>query len=453
MSFHLRHALVLGLFLLLVGCGKRTPVETVSPETSGVEFEERSLTHLDTEWPGWRGPGQNGIVPNCNAPLTWSDKDSIRWRRPIPGRGHSSPTVVGDQVYLATATQDPEQQIVLAVDRNTGDLLWNTTVSEGGFPSSGQMHSKSTNANGTVACDSERVFTAFLHHDKILAYAIDAVTGEIAWTQELGAFNSKFGYAPSPVLYHSLVIFAADNQGGGYLVALDHETGGIAWRIARAAASSYSSPMVARVGGKDQLLISGTGYVTSYDPRSGEQLWQTRGTAEATCGTIVTSPDGIFASGGHPQKQTVALSPTGQLQWSSRTSLYEPSMIALNGYLYGVTDNGIACCWNQTDGQELWKERLQGGFSASPVACGDKIIVSNLQGETYVFKADPSSYQELAVNRLGSDCYASPAVVGNQLFLRVGIGSGNARQEELICIEAASASPPEAAPSVSQVIP
>ncbi|MCG6156084.1 outer membrane protein assembly factor BamB family protein [Rubinisphaera margarita] len=453
MSSHCRLSLSACLLILLAGCGKRTPVETVSPETSGVEFAERSLAHLDGEWPGWRGLDHNGVAVNCSVPTSWGEDQAIRWRVPVPGRGHSSPTVVEDRIYLATATDQPDQQSILAYDRESGEQLWKTIISEGGFPPAGQMHSKSTHANGTVACDGERVFGAFLHHDKVLAYGLDAATGDLDWTQELGAFNSKFGYAPSPVLYHSLVIFAADNQGGGYLAALDHETGGIAWRIERAAVSSYSSPTVASVGGRDQLLIPGTGYVTSYDPRSGEQLWQTLGTAEATCGTVVTSADAIFASGGFPQKQTVAFSPAGQLLWSSRTSLYEPSLIALDGYLYGVTDNGIACCWNQTDGQELWKERLQGGFSASPVACGDHILVSNLQGDTYVFKADPSSYQEVAVNKLGTDCYASPAIVGNQLFLRVGIGSGNARREELICIEVPSPSPTEADAPISQVIP
>ncbi len=108
------------------------------------------------------------------------------------------------------------------------------------------------------------------------------------------------------------MIFAADNQGGGYIAALDAETGEIAWRVARDNISSYSSPIVAKVGERDQLLISGCGAVTSYEPTTGQLLWRTESVAEATCGTIVTTSDLIFASGGYPEKETVCLSADGK---------------------------------------------------------------------------------------------------------------------------------------------
>ncbi|MBV11079.1 MAG: serine/threonine protein kinase, partial [Rubinisphaera sp.] len=179
---------------------------------------------------------------------------------------------------------------------------------------------------------------------------------------------------------------------------------------------------------------SGGEKIISYDPRTGKEDWQTPGTAEATCGTIVVAKDIIIASGGYPQSQTIALDGTGQKQWEVKTKLYEPSLIAVGEALFGITDKGIAYCWDVATGAEQWKERLGGSFSASPVAVGNTIYVSNLEGQTFVFKADSSSYQQISVNRLGTDCYASSAVYDENIYLRIGTGNGSHRQEELVCL-------------------
>lgn len=192
--------------------------------------------------------------------------------------------------------------------------------------------------------------------------------------------------------------------------------------------------MVANVGGRDQLLISGCDQVTSYDPATGKELWNTPCLAEATCGTIVTSGDLIFASGGYPKRETVCLSADGKILWSDKTKIYEPSMLADGEQLYGVTDDGIAYCWSASSGDVLWKSRLRGSFSASPILCNGLIYISNLSGETFVFEANADGYKEVAINKLGDDCYASPAAVDGQLFLRVGTQSGGGRREQLVCI-------------------
>ncbi len=422
------------VLIALSGCQKKTPVKQVSIEQSSVSFSEKDLSHLKSEWPGWRGPDQSGVSGEADTPTHWSETENVKWRVDVPGRGNASPVIVNNRIYLATADDTAQKQSVVAFDVADGRQLWSTTVSEGGFPSSGQMHPKSTHANGTVLCDGTRVITAFLHHDKITAYALNAETGEVIWSQELGAFNSKFGYAPSPVLYNSFVIIACDNQGGGYLCALDAESGELAWRVERPLASTYSSPRIANVDEKDQLLISGGEKIISYDPRTGKENWQTPGTAEATCGTVVVAKDLIIASGGYPQSQTIALDSAGQKQWEVKTKLYEPSLITVGDALFGITDKGIAYCWDIATGAERWKERLGGNFSASPVAVGDTIYVSNLEGQTFVFKADSSSFQQISVNRLGTDCYASPAVYDGDIYLRIGTGNGQSRQEELVCL-------------------
>ncbi len=420
--------------VLVLGCRKSSPVNEISIAASGVEIKEvEPLADLTRSWPAWRGPTGDGIAIDQQAPTTWSESEGVVWMSDVPGRGHGSPTVVGNQVLLATALDSEQQQLVLAYDRETGEELWSTVVHAGNFPSKREIHNKGSNANSTLACDGKLAFIAFFNGGKVTATALD-LDGNIVWQQELGAFSSKFGFAPSPVLYKSFVIFAVDNWGGGYIAAVEADSGKIAWKTARDAKNSHSSPLIANVGGQDQLLICGLNTVDSYDPATGERRWSTAGTAETTCGTMVVAGDKVVASGGFPETQTICLSATGDKLWENGINVYEPSILAVGDAIFAVSDKGIAYCWSAEDGHELWKKRLGGSFSASPIVCSGNIYVSDLSGKTYVFKASPESYQEIAVNQLGADCYASPAVVGNQIFLRVGFGSGEQRREKLVCI-------------------
>lgn len=413
------------------GCGKKNPVEMVSADQSGVVVRDVASAS-ESDWNGWRGPRHDGVAVEQPIVTQWDEETNIRWKADVPGRGHSSPIVVGDAVFLATADENSETQSILCFDRTDGSKKWEKVIHQGGFPSPGEIHKKATNANGTIASDGERLYIGMFNSDSIIATAL-SLDGQILWQEPVGKFVSKFGYAPSPILYKSLVILAADNRGGGYLVALDGESGKIAWRVPRGDKSSYSSPMVANVGGRDQILISGNDAVASYDPTTGEELWQTECVAEATCGTVVVANDRIFASGGYPQNETVCLTPKGELVWSVSDDVYEPSMLAIGDYLLAVDDAGIARCWSAASGDELWKKRLGGNFSASPVMVGETILVPNLDGKTFVFRAG-EKYESISTNRLGDDCYASPAVSNGDLFLRIGRGQGRDRSEQLVCI-------------------
>lgn len=425
-----------GLLVLLfaVGCRPSTPVEEVSVAESGIEVAETSHTTAESDWPGWRGPNRNGLAIDQPVAIQWSD-ENIKWKADVPGRGHSSPTIVGDLVVLATAIENEEKQQILAFDRTDGSKKWTTTIHEGSFPAQRAIHQKATNANGTVASDGNQLYTAAFNNGKIYVTALN-LDGEQQWQTEVGAFASKFGYAPSPVLYKSLVIIAADNFGGGYLTALDVQSGEVAWRTARGDASSYSSPTVATVGGVDQLFITGGDRLASYDPATGKENWATPGLSEATCGTVVATDQHVFASGGYPGKETVCLSAEGEKIWSNRIKLYEPSLLVFEDHVYAITDGGIAYCWSADTGKQSWKERIGGNFSSSPIACNGNIYVANLSGDCFVFEANPAGYENLATNHIGDDCYASPAVSQGELFFRVGIGSGQNRTEQLICVSA-----------------
>jgi outer membrane protein assembly factor BamB len=423
---------------LLSGCQRTTSVEEISAVEGGSSSqpplaEDRAA--LAGQWPGWRGPLNNGVAPDNDATRREWDETSVLWESPVAGRGHSSPVVVGDLVMLATADESALQQSVVAYDRKSGEKRWATVVHKGNFPAPGEVHKKGTNANGTVACDGERVYCVFLNGGKIVASALN-LKGEPVWNRELGAFNSKFGYAPSPILYRELLLVAADNRGGGYLVGVDRESGKIVWRKNRPEIATYSSPFVAHVGGKDQLVISGCHSLCSYDPRTGDKNWETKCIAEATCGTVVTDGERFFASGGYPERQTVGVSASGEILWHDRNHLYEPSMVCLENVLVGVSDRGVAYGWNPKTGKMYWEQRIGGSFSASPVAINGLIYVPDLRGNTYVFEATESGLKTVATNQLGDDSYASPAIVDGQIFLRVGFGRGPQRTEKLICISA-----------------
>ncbi|GIW99236.1 MAG: serine/threonine protein kinase [Pirellulaceae bacterium] len=431
--------LVLSLVLAATaGCTRRTFVDEVSVEASGVTVKDVSHDHLRDQWPMWRGPTNDGIAPEGQDPPThWSTSENVRWVADVPGRGHASPVVVSDRVILATAIEPLEQQLVVAYARDTGDLVFQTLIHEGNFPRRNEVHQKASHANSTVACDGSRIYATFFHAGSITTTALD-MEGNIVWRQDLGPFISKFGYAPSPLLYQSLVIVAADHSGGGFLVALDSETGRVAWRVARPPGASCSSPMIARIDGQDRIFLCGCDQVVAYDPHTGRRVWSANETTETTCGTMVAWNGMVYASGGYPRSQTVALSHDGVKLWDNRIKVYEPSLLVTDGHVYAISDNGIAYCWSATDGRERWKHRLGGNFSASPVLCNDKIFVSNLSGKHFVLAANPEEFQEIAVNSLGDDCYASPAIVGGDIFLRLGMGIGEQRREKLVCLRRAS---------------
>lgn len=422
--------------LLLVGCGPnivKTEVEEISVGASGVELQEAETLDPAANWATWRGPTGDGHAVAKSAPTEWDGFDSAAWVADIPGRGHSSPIVVGDRVLLASADENAKKQMVLAYDRTSGEKLWEKVLHEGNFPSKDEMHEKATHANGTLASDGKHAFISFLNNNTVIATALD-LDGEVVWQKEIGAFSSRFGYAASPVLYKSFVIFSVDTWGGAYLAALDAATGEIAWRITRASHDSHSTPLVASVGGKDQLLISGCNEVCSYDPATGDEIWKIQATSDTTCGTMVTDGERVFASGGYPAKQTICISAEGEKLWDNKIKIYEPSMLLVDGFVYAVSDGGIAYCWAAEDGKEQWKKRLSGNFSSSPTLCNGNIYVSDLGGKTRIFKASSESYEEVAVNELGSDCYASPAILEGEIFMRVGDGGKGTRTEKLVCI-------------------
>lgn len=386
------------------------------------------------DWPWWRGPAGNGIAAaEQNPPLSWSDSENIVWSAPLPGRGHGSATVVGDQVVLATADEVREIQSVLCLSRHTGELLWKRAIHVGGLEK--KSNEKASQASCTLACDGKRFFVNFLNKGVVYTTAVSR-EGEKLWQTKVSEYVTHQGFSSSPALYGPLVIVSADTKRGGAICGLNRASGEEVWRVERPKLPNYVSPSILRVAGRTQLLFSGCDLVTSLDPLTGTKLWETKGATTECVTTMVTDGQRVFTSGGYPRNHVSAIVADGsrEVAWNQSVRVYVPSMLVRDRYLYVVADAGIAVCFNSEDGSSLWRGRLGGTFSSSPVMVGDHILATNERGATFVYKANPAAFELVGQNQLGEEVFATPTVCGGRIYLRSASREGGRRRETLYCI-------------------
>lgn len=388
---------------------------------------------LNRDWPNWRGPTRDGIASaGQRLPVNWGESSNILWKAAIPGKGHGSPTVVGDRIYLPTADPIKRSQSVLCLDRQQGRVVWNAVVHpQGGDPG---KHPNSSAASSSVACDGDRLYISFLNQGAVYTSMLD-LNGKVLWQTKVCDFVVHQGFAASPVLHESLVLVSADSRAGGVVAGLDRQTGRKVWSESRPKVANYTTPAVIQAAGRTQLVLAGCNLWTSLDPTSGRKLWEISGSTEECVVTMVSDGTRVFASGGWPRNHTAALlaDGSGTVAWQNNARVYVPSMICQEGHLYAVMDAGMAVCWKADTGEELWKERLGGDFYSSPVRVDGRIYASNVAGQTFVYAATPQGFALLAKNQLGQEAYASPVICGNRIYLRHA-QRGEQRQEFLYCV-------------------
>lgn len=427
-----RLLLVLSLFLAVVS-ESGLPRAAEPAKTSRVE----PIQFDAADWPWWRGPQRNGIASaEQKPPLKWSETENVLWRSPVPGRGHGSPTVVGDQIFLATAEHDREAQSVLCFQRQTGEKLWQTDIHHGSFEAVLKKgNTKSSLASSTVACDGQRLFINFLHEGAIYTTALNR-DGKQLWQTKITDYVLHQGFGSSPAVYQSLVIVSADNKGGGVIAALDRVTGRFVWKQERPKFPNYTSPIILNVAGREQLFFTGCDLVTSFDPQTGKKLWEIEGATTECVTSTVTDGQLIFTSGGYPKNHLSAVRAdgSGKVEWENGSRVYVPSMLVRNDYLYAVLDAGVAMCWKCDTGKEVWKGRLGGTFSASPVLVGEHLFATNEAGQTFVFQANPEAFELVAENSLGGEVFATPTICGSRIYFRIAHQVDGERRESLLCV-------------------
>lgn len=405
-------------------------------------------------WPQWRGPASQGVSEEKNLPTEWSGTKNIQWKTPIAGRGHSSPIVWGNRIFLTTSIEGavvadakPYKHIigkeefkhpdwtgsdhsytfkVICVDTAKGKILWERTAYDG--PVFDHRHRRNTYASPTPVTDGKYVY-AFFGSEGIYCYDF---AGKLVWKQSLGGIPQLgMGAGSSPVLYEGLVIVTADQEMGdtSYITALDQKTGKAVWKTPRNNHASWATPVLVKTAKRTELIVSGSETIVAYDPATGKEFWTCKGVESHAIPTPVVSGDIAVFSAGSQAKRAMAIrlggsgdiTETPNVLWKyAKGTAYVPSPILYGDYVYLMTDAGLLTCLEVKTGEVKYEGSrvpIPAKFMGSPVAFDGKILLTSEDGDTFVLKAGPK-YEVLGTNSLGEPIYASPAISNGKIFIR-----------------------------------
>ena len=390
------------------------------------------------QWARFRGPNGQGISSATGLPTQWSDTENIAWKTPIPGEGWSSPVIWDNHIFLTSATDGGRECRVIAVDRRTGEILWDRMVFVQELTSRNNRNSRAT---PTPVTDGERVYALFPNGHFV---ALD-FEGNIVWINPFD-FYSGHGLGTSPMLYGDLLITAINpsNRVQGderfigwqrpwdqsFLLAIDKNTGEERWRTPRGMSRiSHSVPVVIQVDGKDQIVSVVGDLVQGFEPATGELIWQVRGSGEPAVPTPAIGEGMVFASftGGQPIHGIKTngkgdVTDTHVVWRQQEGSPLISSFLYANSVLYSADNRSNFTAFKAETGEVLWQHRLDGGRpDSSPIYADGKIYVTTHEGITTVFRpnANPAVAAEvIAVNDIGAMVQATLAIAGNQIFLR-----------------------------------
>ncbi|MBV9124641.1 MAG: PQQ-binding-like beta-propeller repeat protein [Planctomycetes bacterium] len=391
-----------------------------------------SLPCFAENWPGFRGPTGQGISSEKNLPLTWSLRENLAWRVDIPGVGWSSPIVWGDRVFVTSANPEGTSCHVLGIDLHSGKILWDREVVR---QTTNRKEPQNSHATPTPVTDGRLVFAAF-NGGKLAALDFD---GHIVWTREDLNFFSKHGLSVSPILYRDLLIMPFDGNNaqdltegylkaweGAFILALDKKTGREKWRARRGLSrQAHVTPMIIEVEGKPQLISAAGDVVQGFDPETGERLWTVHSTGEGVVPSIVYGQGLIFTSSGFGSPTIRAIRPGGHgdvtathIVWESRDNVpTKPSFLYTDGLLFCIKETGVISCLDAQTGKTLWRHRLGGNYSASPVLAEGRLYCLGEDGSTTVL-APERQFKRLARNELEGFCQASPAISQGRILIR-----------------------------------
>jgi outer membrane protein assembly factor BamB len=413
------------------------------------------------DWPQWRGPQGNGATDEKNLPSKWSATENVAWTAAIGGLGVSSPIVSGDRVFVTSqigtgvrkagnhprlaqganagvageralgtprdtqaAAEGRTYFVVEAFNRADGRRLWQHRMEATG-PLPG-VHDKHNLASPSPVTDGQIVY-AWFGTGQIVALDLN---GKVVWErhlgQEIGPFDINWGHASSPTLYGDTVLLLCDHAPASYLLAVDKKTGKERWRADRGKGRmSYTTPFVVETATGPELIVNSSQRVDAYDPRSGVFLWHVGGSNQFPI-PAPTFHDGVlYMTRGYRSGPYMAIRPGGRGDISASHVIWEvptgapyiSSLVYHEGILYMASDVGAVTAIDAATGKRIWQERVEGIFSASPVAADGKVYFVSETGETIVLKAGRQA-EVLARNDVGERLIASPAISNGQIFLR-----------------------------------
>lgn len=409
----------------------------------------------EKNWPQWRGPYATGVSLYGDPPLEWNETKNIKWKIAIPGKGHATPIIWGNQIFISTAietgkvakqkekkegeershswmqptiTDKIHKFVILSVDRRNGKILWQRTVREE-WPEEGRSHGLGSWASNSPVTDGKHVYAYFGSRG---LYCLD-MKGNLKWKRDFGQMNKRmtFGEGSSPALYEDKIIILRDHEGQSYLFTLDKNTGKDVWKVERDEITSWSTPLVVEHKGKPQLITSASNFVRSYDLATGELIWKCTGLTHNVIPHPVEANGIVYVASGFRGNALFAvrlsgakgdITGTDAIAWKlGKNTPYTPSPVLYQNKLYLLkSNNGILSCYDAGDGKEYYSNQRfegMGNIYASPVGAKDRIYFIGNKGEMVVIKHG-SEFKVLAKNELDDNFNASPAIVGNEIYLR-----------------------------------
>ena len=397
------------------------------------------------DWQAFRGPNGDGISRESGFPSTWGPEQNIKWKVPLPAPSNGSPIVSNGHVFLTLAEDDGRKRSLYCFDRKDGRQLWVRTVS---FDKPEPTHSTNPHGSSTPAADGK---TVVVWHGSAGLYAYD-FSGQQLWSRDLGEFRHMWGYGGSPVIYQDRVIMNCGPGKRVFVTALKLKDGQPVWeqeepqdsevsdaRADGAYKGSWTTPVVARIRGEDQIVCTMPTRVNGYDPATGKILWTCDGIRGPRGDLAYSSPmiseEFCVAIGGFEGPSIgIRLGEKGDITKSSRQWRVEKNPqsigtgIFVDGYIYRVNASAgpFVECLDAKSGEPVWRGPRGGAGWASIVMAGGLLYATNQDATTFVFKLDPKKYEEVAQNTLNETCNATPALSDGQIFIRT--------HEHLYCI-------------------
>ena len=410
------------------------------------------LLHADDNWAQWRGPSNSGVAATADPPITWSETENVRWKVPIDGAGAATPIIWEDRVFVLTAIKtdekdasipDPKDQpktnffdikrpnavhqfVVVCLDRNTGKELWRQVATKK-IPHEG-THNDNDFASASPTTDGERLFCWF-GSAGLYCYNLN---GRKLWERDLGEakVGSSLGEGSSPVLYGDKLVIVRDHSRKGAIEVLEAATGKTLWKKPRDEGNAWATPLILEHSGRTQVITSASNFIRSYDLDTGEIIWQCSGLTGNCTPCPQVQDDYVICMSGYqgysamaiPLTETGDISKSPKIRWSlDKGTPYVPSAVLYDGLLYfNQSNKSILRCVDSKSGELVFGPQRVNGISniyASPVAANGRIYIVGRGGSTVVLKHS-RSYEPIATNKLSERFDASPAIAGNQLFLR-----------------------------------
>ena len=377
----------------------------------------------ESNWTQWRGTHGNGLSTASHVPESFSS-DNVVWKTEVPGVGQSSPIFWEDSIFLSSATDGGNKRVVVAIDRKTGEIQWQTVVWEG---EAEDTHSMNNRASSTCATDGKRVIAFF---GKGGLHSLDTKTGKVLWSRDLGKFEGPWGTGASPVIVDGLVVQNCDADNESSLMAFNLETGKTVWKTSRETIRGWSTPVVFQSTDRKELILNGHSKVVSYNIANGDVYWECIASVGRGTPTLAFSKDAVISVPGRSGTM-VAIRPGGSGDVSGKQEAWRvprtggrdlPSPLVVGNYLIVTRLRpGIISCYDNRNGEQLWQQRVEGGFSSSPIAINGTVYTVTESGITHVFKPG-ASFEAISKNSIEATLEetfrASPAAFDGHLLLR-----------------------------------